>query len=203
MKSKQFYSQFSNGTPRRYFYNVDLQGRLFLEETHPKNIATSIKDEKFLNFFFSRVRWANNTATSELEFLKEHDANQDYPFVSKCGLEMNFIRPASMPIVFHSLTNNTLFYGGSLGIPFESDRLAISKTSGKMYYKISDTTTCSSSRNPNKIIDYGLLCASVGIQLSNKISIIDERHEERFLFDDAEIDWLPPYCEPGKWALPG
>jgi hypothetical protein len=45
-KPQEFYDRWGAGERiRRYFYNIDLQGRLFLEETSPKNIATSIKDE--------------------------------------------------------------------------------------------------------------------------------------------------------------
>jgi hypothetical protein len=45
-KPQEFYDHWASGEKiRRYFYNIDLQGRLFLEETAPKNIATSIKDE--------------------------------------------------------------------------------------------------------------------------------------------------------------
>jgi hypothetical protein len=202
MKSKQFYDKFANGKPRRYFYNIDLQGRLFLEETSPKNVVTSIKDEKFLDFFFSRIRSAN---AKESEFLKENDASDDYPFVSKCGVETNFIRPAATPIVFHSLVHDTLFYGGSLGVPFESDRLAISTNSGKFYYRISDGhTNESTSGGTTKNMEYGLINTSIGVALSNNITTIHESsHDEKFLYDNvAEIDWLPRHHEPGKWAMP-
>ena len=202
MKSKQFYDKFANEKPRRYFYNIDLQGRLFLEETSPKNISTSIKDETFLDFFFSRIRWAN---TKELEFLRENNAPDDYPFVSKCGVETNFIRPASTPIVFHSLVNDILFYGGSLAVPFESDRLAVSKNSGKFYYRISDGHTNESrSGGITKKMEYGLISTSIGVALSNKITTIHESgHDERFLYDNVEeIEWLPGPHEPGKWAMP-
>mmetsp|Transcript_29808 Transcript_29808/g.62205 ORF Transcript_29808/g.62205 Transcript_29808/m.62205 type:complete len:244 (+) Transcript_29808:106-837(+) len=198
-KSKQFYEEFSSRKTRRYyFYNIDLQGRLFLEETFPKNIATSIKDEKFLDFFFSKIRWAN---TKEFDFLAQNEISDDYPFVSKCGSETNFIRPAAMPIVFHSLVDDTLFYGGNLGVPFESDRLAISKDSGKFYYRMFDghkERTSGQSKN----IDYGLISSSVGVALSKNISV-HECYEERFLYDNiTKIDWLPARSEPGKWAMP-
>ncbi|OEU18644.1 hypothetical protein FRACYDRAFT_163328, partial [Fragilariopsis cylindrus CCMP1102] len=123
---------------RYYFYNIDLQGRLFLEETSPKNITSSIKDTKFLNFFFSKIRCAT---VKEIDFLIEEmdDDEEDiqYPFVSKCGFEINYIRPAATPIVFHTLVTNNddrLLYGGNLSVQFDSNRLAISKRSGKLYY---------------------------------------------------------------------
>lgn len=193
-KPIEFYENFANGTPRRYFYNIDLQGRLFLEETFPKNIATSIKDTKVLNFFFSRIRRASG---KDLDFLQEHDVQDDYPYVSKCGVETNFIRPAVTPIVFHSMVNDTLIYGGSLKVPFESERLAVSKNSGKFYYRIP-----SPDQSIKKGMEYGLICTSVGVSLSSKISV-QETNKEKYLYDNSfEIDWLPSHCEPGKWAMP-
>jgi hypothetical protein len=54
-KPKEFYDHWASGEKiRRYLYNVDLQGRLFLEETTPKNIATSIKDEYVTKMFGGR-----------------------------------------------------------------------------------------------------------------------------------------------------
>ena len=81
VKSAAFYEE--QGQARRYFYYVDLlvrvsapfrraaaalqrppQGRLFLEDTVPKNIATSLKADKFLQFFFRQVS-ANRTGEHE------------------------------------------------------------------------------------------------------------------------------------------
>lgn len=92
---------------RRYFFHVDLQGRLFLEETEPKNIATCLKQDKFLAFFFKRVRrndlgWGIGDGVAEID-----RALEDYPFISKCGDEMNFIRPADQAIVFEDLREAT------------------------------------------------------------------------------------------------
>ena len=92
---------------RRYFFHVDLQGRLFLEETEPKNIATCLKQDKFLAFFFKRVR-RNDLGWGIGDDVAESDrALEDYPFVSKCGDEMNFIRPADQAIVFEDLRDAT------------------------------------------------------------------------------------------------
>ena len=75
IKSKSFYEE--EGTRRNYFYYIDLQGRLFLEDTVPKNIATSLKSDKFLNFFFRQ--------------LKDNNTNKfgEYPYFSPCGNESN------------------------------------------------------------------------------------------------------------------
>lgn len=147
-KASTFYDEASNSQPRRYFYNVDLQGRLFLEETRPKNIATSIKDERFLSFFFGRVR---PIADKQKTYLVEKSCHHDYPFVSLCGQEINYIRPAATPIVFHSIVmsknNETddrqnnhpsfdLIFGGDISIPFDFRSLAISKVNGRVYHPL-------------------------------------------------------------------
>eukprot|EP01138_Halocafeteria_seosinensis_P010708 gb/GECG01010935.1/.p1 GENE.gb/GECG01010935.1/~~gb/GECG01010935.1/.p1 ORF type:complete len:175 (+),score=20.61 gb/GECG01010935.1/:1-525(+) len=54
IKPVDFYEYWAQ--QRRYFYYVDNQGRLFIEDVLPKNIATSLKSEKFLNFFWKQIR---------------------------------------------------------------------------------------------------------------------------------------------------
>jgi len=78
IKDPSFYE--TESQKRNYFYTVDLQGRLFLEESSPKNIATSLKSPKFLKFFFKQVR-RNETGLHE-----------NYSMTSPCGKEMNFIK---------------------------------------------------------------------------------------------------------------
>lgn len=119
VKPKEFYEKHAgkdSDKQRCYFYNVDLQGRLFLEDTLPKNIATSIKSEKFLNFFFKRLRRINS---NERNFMEEKNIPMcDYPFVSPCGKELNFVRPAATPVVFHAILNKpstSLAVWGQLG----------------------------------------------------------------------------------------
>ncbi|POM63437.1 Cytochrome b5 reductase with F-box domain, partial [Phytophthora palmivora] len=97
IKSEEFYD--NQAQKRRYFYYVDLQGRLFLEDTRPKNIATSLKSAKFLRFFFSQVR-LNGIAQCKL---KEEEEFLEYPYRSPCGKEMNFIKCADRPFVFEDL----------------------------------------------------------------------------------------------------
>lgn len=158
------------------------------EETFPKTMATCIRNEKFLNFFFSRLRWTND---EEIEYLSNlsfagttatgtiSDEGQeqgeninsssssssfssschvDYPFVSPCGKEINFIRPAATPIVFHTLDDYnrtiisprnetqddaiaTLRYAGSRSIPFDHTQLAISKQTGALYHRFDPTSS--------------------------------------------------------------
>lgn len=59
---------------------IDEQGRLFGEEARVRNRFTSLKDERFLNFFFRNLR-DNDT-----------EQHNDYPFVSPCGKELNYVK---------------------------------------------------------------------------------------------------------------
>ncbi|KAE9032705.1 hypothetical protein PR003_g10970 [Phytophthora rubi] len=136
IKSEEFYEL--QGEKRRYFYYVDLQGRLFLEDTRPKNIATSLKSAKFLRFFFSQVRpnsLAQCKSEEEREFL-------EYPFRSPCGKEMNFIKCADRPFVFEDLRRDDsgkwalMLGGGELTVPFSPETLRISLSTGRLYHDV-------------------------------------------------------------------
>jgi Domain of unknown function (DUF4505) len=160
---------------RCYFYTIDLQGRLFLEETMPKNVATCIKDINFLNFFFHRLRPLSPDEQIMLE--KAGIPIEDYPFVSPCRargdynnssnsgnattmMEYNLVRPAATPFVFHSIlqrqqpleqkenNNLVLVYAGDKKQPFDWTRLAISSLTGKLYHPIHATTN--TSKEPDK-----------------------------------------------------
>jgi hypothetical protein len=208
-KPPSFYETLSNEKIRKYFYNIDLQGRLFLEETSPKNIATSIKADKFLNDFFSRIRWAK---PKEMEYIEGYnDYAKDYPFVSKCGVEINYIRPAATPIVFHSLVDGCLLYGGNLVQPFDSSKLAISERTGRLYHRLlgndDDDVAHGQTRN-NRVtterlkLGYGLIRSSVAVSLSEYIHHENSGWKFRCDGSFSEIDWLPSTNEPGNWSMP-
>ena len=74
---------------REYFYYVDHHGQLFLDDTKVKNFVTCFKDPGFLSFFFKRLK-VNDT---------EHYQKQ-FPFISPCGRELNYIRCEDIPVVF-------------------------------------------------------------------------------------------------------
>jgi Domain of unknown function (DUF4505) len=189
---------------RCYFYNIDWHGRLFLEETMPKNIVTSIKDVRFLDFFFSRIKYVNEL---QREYMILHDIPfSDYPFISICGKEWNFIRPALTPIVFHTLVDRDqyLLYGSTdksmLREPFnEVDGIALSKKSGKLYHKL---TTHSyyplsqrmprSKQQPEPVPEYALLRTSLALTLSDRIVILSEDANAQ-KNDDNSDDILDTY----------
>lgn len=86
--------QCSDGRTREYFYYVDHHGQLFLDGTKMMNFVTCFKDAGFLTFFFKRVKLNSS------EKYQEH-----FPFVSPCGIELNFIRCEDLPVVFTHLVN--------------------------------------------------------------------------------------------------
>ena len=189
IKPNEFYER--HAQHRSYFYNIDLQGRLFLEETRPKNIATSLKSEAFLNFFFRQIR---RISDEEIQLLNDdHDIHvvEDYPFVSPCGSEMNFIRPAdeTAPIVFHDLSSSCnsaggvsecLIFGGSLIQQFSVDAFAMSKTNNRLYHRLlhheGQMNDGKRQKYPSKLHqhsatsgcpEYGLIQSALAVELSN------------------------------------
>ncbi|CEG37201.1 Protein of unknown function DUF4505 [Plasmopara halstedii] len=137
IKSVRFYEEQSQ--KRRYFYYIDLQGRLFLEDTRPKNIATSLKSAKFLRFFFSQVQ-PNSILQCNV---KDEEQFLDYPYRSPCGKETNFIKCADRPLVFEDLRRDDIsgkwmlsFGGGELAMPFLPDTLRISLSTGRLYHDV-------------------------------------------------------------------
>lgn len=63
--------------------------QLFLDDARLKNFTSCFKDKQFLQFFFKR--------------LKRNDTKRyrdDFPYLSICGRERNFIRCDDFPIVF-------------------------------------------------------------------------------------------------------
>jgi len=202
IKDPSFYETFAS-TPKHkcYFYTIDLQGRLYLEDTTLKNIATSLKDTRFLNFFFSRIRHVDALKDGGvIHKILSCDADsmvdiimKDYPFVSPCGKELNFIRPADTPIVFHDLQQGNLFFGGSLSQPYNPQQLAISKKTRRLYHKLTNDGKKLTPLHQCDIPEYGLIKSSVAITISDFIvkdegndSIICEETGDKF-----PLKWLP------------
>lgn len=73
--------------PRTYYYFVDTHGRLYLHDTKPRTIATCLKDNKFLDFFWKRLQMNSGQLVSATSF----------PYVSPCGAELNFVQCADTP----------------------------------------------------------------------------------------------------------
>ena len=114
------------------------------------------------------------------------------------SLTSNFVRPATTPIVFHSLVSDTLFHGGT----HNSERLAISGDSGKWYCRIAQGGTAETrggGANNNRGMECGLISTSVGVALSGKITIDYVDGAEKFRDkNDMEINWLSCDFKPGE-----
>jgi hypothetical protein len=112
---------------RAYFYYVNHYGNLYvLEDEFQRKMPfgpSFLKDKKFLDFFFKRLQKNDDFN------LKTHP---DFPFVSKCGRELNFVKCAETPIVFQNLEKQCLIYGGSLKTQFDPSALLIKD--GKLYH---------------------------------------------------------------------
>ena len=72
---------------RQYYYFVDTHGRLYLHDSKPRTIATCLKDNKFLDFFWKRLQ----PNTGQLV------PSSSFPYVSPCGTELNFVQCADTP----------------------------------------------------------------------------------------------------------
>uniref|UniRef100_A0A8C6V3C8 Chromosome 8 open reading frame 82 n=1 Tax=Neogobius melanostomus TaxID=47308 RepID=A0A8C6V3C8_9GOBI len=113
------YTQGQSPEPRirEYFYYIDHQGQLFLDDTKVKNFVTCFKDKQFLIFFFSRLR-SNQSGRYE----------EDFPFLSLCGRERNFLRCDDRPVVFTHLIQE------KLTVPFRPESLHMHPDSGRLYH---------------------------------------------------------------------
>ena len=146
IKPSSFYAE--QGDQLNWFYYVDHQGRIYAEEAVPKNIATSIKAPKFLDFFYKQIKL--NTTGKHME----------YPWYSPCGKEHNFIKAAATPIVFQDLQDDNLIWADSLIQTFDPKELKMDEA-GMLYHRI----------KTKKIDTYGLVKSSLGVQLSSHIEI--------------------------------
>ncbi|XP_061680567.1 UPF0598 protein C8orf82 homolog [Syngnathoides biaculeatus] len=125
---------------REYFYHLDHQGQLFLDDTKVKNFITCFKDKQFLVFFFSHLR-LNQSGRYE----------KDFPFLSLCGRERNFLRCDDQPVVFTHLLRDSSgdqeqdllsFCGGAekLTVSFHPEALYMHPASGRVYHPCSERT---------------------------------------------------------------
>ncbi|XP_034438131.1 UPF0598 protein C8orf82 homolog [Hippoglossus hippoglossus] len=127
---------------REYFYYIDHHGQLFLDDTKVKNFVTCFKDTKFLVFFFSRLR-SNQSGRYE----------EDFPFLSLCGRERNFLRCDDRPVVFTHLMQTPAGQQGLMGdqellsycggeeklaVPFRPEALYMHPLSGRVYHPCSE-----------------------------------------------------------------
>lgn len=137
-------------------------------------------EKKFLAFFFRRVR---------LNLTDRY--REDFPYISPCGVEMNYIHCDDVPIVFtHLLDENgeliqdirghaeshdgslseRLSYGGAgniLTVPFEPEKLCMLPESGRVYHSAADN-----------VGGVGLVKSSLALELSRFFRYEDQANPE-------------------------
>lgn len=119
-----------------------------------KNFTSCFKEKKFLRFFFTRLQLNNTNRYQE-----------DFPYLSICGRERNYIRCDDLPIVYTHINDEQLFYAyaAELSVPFEPNKIHMSKT-GRIYHPA-----------PDKFGSIGLMRSQLAIDLS-----------KNFIFDNGE-----------------
>ena len=99
---------------REYYYELDARGILTLD-------GVVQDDPAFLDFFFRR-----RAPTANPDY-------PEYPFVSRCGEEMNYLRVNDTAIVYAGFHDGRLEYAHSLSTAFAPDRLSYS-AEGVLYH---------------------------------------------------------------------
>lgn len=167
---------------REYFYYIDHEGMLFLDDAKMKNFTSCFKEKQFLKFFFSRVK-LNNTKRYRAQF----------PYLSLCGRERNFIRCDDTPIVFtHVLSDDKgcdhLSYAHAaeqLTTEFLPQKIYMNPKTGRVYHPAWP-----------KVGNIGLIRSKLAIELSRNFEFINGEqeppthftwHDERL---ELENDWV-------------
>lgn len=148
---------------REYFYYIDHEGMLFLDDAKMKNFTSCFKEKKFLHFFFTRVR-LNST----------NRYREDFPFISPCGRERNFIRCDDLPIVYTHIIRDAsgkekLSYahaGDLLTVDFEPDKIYMAPETGRVYHPAWE-----------RVGKIGLIRSKLAIEISKHFEFADgENH---------------------------
>lgn len=118
-----------------------------------KNFTSCFKEKKFLEFFFKRIR-LNDTGRYQ----------EDFPYVSLCGRERNYIRCDDVPIVFtHIIRKESpkiefltyAYVGESMTHKFMPEKIYMLPVTGRVYHPADD-----------KYGGVGLIRSKLAIELS-------------------------------------
>lgn len=128
-----------------------------------KNFTSCFKEKKFLKFFFDRVK-LNETKRYRPEF----------PHLSLCGRERNFIRCDDTPIVFTHVIENEgavdkLQYnhaGDILQVQFEPSKIYMNPETGRVYHPAWP-----------KVGNIGLIRSKLSIELSKYFEFEEGEHK--------------------------
>lgn len=126
--------------------------QLFLDDSKMKNFTSCFKDKKFLHFFFTRIR-VNQT----------NRYKDDFPFISMCGRETNYVRCDDTPVVFTHVFKDghamKFAYGHAANLlfhPFEPWNICMVPETGRIYHPSTEFTG-----------GFGLIKSSLAIEISN------------------------------------
>lgn len=122
---------------REFFYDVSDRGVLTLD-------GAVHDDPWFLDYVYRRLAPTANPLYP------------DYPYVARCGDEMNFFRPADTPIVFTRFDDNDLGYAAGLTVRFQPSALAYT-ANGVLYHAA-------------PVGEYGRLAPNVAMSVAARIS---------------------------------
>ena len=85
--------------------------------TDSYSISNLFPDTKFLEFFFKRLRY------------NKSESYPEFPYVSLCGREMNYVRCDDLPIVFTHFVSSDNSYALLLFFSFNINFFEITKIS--------------------------------------------------------------------------
>ena len=120
-----------------------------------KVVFLQFSDKQFLKFFFKRLK------KNQTDRYKE-----DFPFISPCGRELNYIRCDDLPVVFATIIDDPddikapglLTFSGTgdiLTFPFQPEKVCMLPESGRIYHP-----------GPQKVGGVALVKSSLAIELS-------------------------------------
>ena len=146
------------------------------------------KEKKFLVFFFKRLRF-NESGRYEKEF----------PYLSPCGRETNYVRCDDVPLVFTHIIpdpNDSKQYrfcyahtGDELFVKFEPEKMIMLPQTGRVYHPA-----------PKQVGGIGLVKSSLAIELSKNFTFGDseEKPPTHFMWDGTNyklIKWYDSLLE--------
>ena len=123
-----------------------------------------LSDKKFLAFVFKRLK------------VNDRGRYEEFPFISPCGRELNFIQCDDKPIVYYSIiqaSDNSdaeqLTINGAdskLTYPFQPEKICMFPQTGRMYHPADQ-----------RYGGIGLIKSSLGIDISQYFEFKDKNNE--------------------------
>ena len=162
---------------RIYFYTIDMKGNLYHDDYYNStlNPYNRLNDANFLDYFFKVLRHNDSDNYSS-----------NYPFVSVCWNELNFVRYTDdicslvfKDILEHHSENLILTYGGSLRQKFDPSCMALSEKTGRLYHSVSN--------HKHLVGSYGLLHPSICEFISS--NIIEDKESSKYILNWNNVQY--------------